>query len=62
MTQYLGDCRCGGGWKQGASLRKRWARETDSSMVALCSMEAGGTTVLGSWHTLVMGWYTYLPE
>lgn len=60
MTQYLGDSKCGGDWKLGANFRKRSAKETDRSMVLLHSEPNGGTAVLGSWHTLVMGWYTYL--
>ena len=48
MTQYRGDWRGGGDWKHGASLRKRSASATDSSMEAACAVGPGGTTVLGS--------------
>lgn len=60
--QNLGDSRQGGAWKAGAVMRKRSANETVRSMVWVWSVGVAGTGVLGRRHTLVIGWYTYLPR
>lgn len=54
--QNLGDSGQGGALKLGAVLRRRSVREMDRLMVWVWSEGEAGTEVVGSWHTLVIGW------
>lgn len=54
--QNLGDSGQGGALNLGAVLRRRSVSEIDRFMVSVLSEGEAGTGVVGSWHTLVIGW------